>query len=638
MKNNNPTLSLCMIVKDEEKLLPTCLESVKDYVDEIIIVDTGSTDSTVAIAKRYNAKIYHHAWENSFSKARNYSLKYATSDWILWLDADEEVDKEDAYKLKEVIKDPIDCETALRANVIYLQMLDKSVGGQSDSIMNSRKIFRNHLGFHFEGIVHNYLKCSGPTKVADIRVYHYGYNLDEEQKEKKFIRTSTLLREQIKYDPKNPIPHHYLAICYLNRKKYDECIREILEAIKLFELKNSLFELKKSETHVRLLAYYTASIAFSQKDDPTNAEAYALKALDYYPDYVDAYSILSGLYFQRKEYSKCLEVTKKYIKLLKSIKSDPAMVLTIPYITIKDAWMAYSRMAIIYYEQNRESEGIQALKDAVNCKGNICELYLKIGKYFLEQNNFKLAEKFFMDGLKNDPHNKHILFCISEMYEKSGFPDKALVHLTKILQDHPDEILAQYHKGLLLFKENRFDEAINTFESVINKDPKHIGALFSLASMYESVGDVTRAKDTYNNILTIKPENPEAFAKLGYLYMSESNFTKAKECFLNTIKLGKYLVDAYLALSKINIFLNDLEGCVMNCDELLKCLNLPRNITINSISDLGKLYNTIGTTLLKQQKELMADLSFEISALLDRYTLGKNSQNKNTLDVTENVT
>ena len=101
---SNPTISLCMIVKDEEKFLPTCLESVKGYVDEIIIVDTGSTDRTIEIARRYNAKIYCHAWENSFSKARNYSLKYATGDWILILDADEEIERKDAYKLRNVIK------------------------------------------------------------------------------------------------------------------------------------------------------------------------------------------------------------------------------------------------------------------------------------------------------------------------------------------------------------------------------------------------------------------------------------------------------------------------------------------------------------------------------------------------------
>ncbi len=134
--NRNPTLSLCMIVKNEEEFLPTCLESVKDYVDEIIIVDTGSTDSTVEIAKRYNAKIYHHAWENSFSKARNYSLKYATCDWILILDADEEVDKEDAHKLKDTIKEN-------GVDVIYLPVIDKPLEGLSTSIYISERIFKN---------------------------------------------------------------------------------------------------------------------------------------------------------------------------------------------------------------------------------------------------------------------------------------------------------------------------------------------------------------------------------------------------------------------------------------------------------------------------------------------------------------
>ncbi len=633
MNNTNPTISLCMIVKNEEKFLPRCLESVKDYVDEIIIVDTGSTDSTVEIAKRYNAKIYHHPWENSFSKARNYSLKYATCDWVLVLDADEEVDKQDAHKLKEVIKDSVECKTALRANAIYLQVIDKSPKDESEikSIMNSIRLFKNHLGFHYEGIVHNALNDSGLVKKpANIKIYHYGYNLDDDQMERKFIRTTTLLRKQIKNDPKNPIPHHYLTLAYLARNRYDECLQEALEA-------NRLFEQQNSNSQVRLLTYYAASSSFCHKKDLVNAETYALKAIDFYADYVDAYSILSGLYFQRKEYSKCLEITKKYLRLVKSIESNPTMALSMPYVTIKDAWMAHSRIAIIHYEQNREYEAIRALKDAVNCKDNVCEIYLKIGKYFLEQNNFKLAEKFFMNGLGKDPNNKDILYCISEMYEKSGLPDKALVHLKRILQNYPDEISAQYHKGLLLFKKNISDEAINTFKSVINKDPKHIGALFSLAIAYESVGDDIHAKDTYNDILTIKPGNPEALVKLGYLYMNESNFNKAKECFSNTIKLGKYLIDAYLALSKINIFLNDLEGCVMNCDELLKCLNLPRNITINNLSDLSNLYNNIGTTLLKQQKELMANFSFEISTLLGTDALEKIGQNETTLDVAENV-
>ncbi len=285
--NYPPTISLCMIVKNEEFFLPKCLDSVKDFVDEIIIVDTGSTDRSVEIAKRYNAKTYHHPWENNFSKARNYSLKYATCDWILILDADEELDTKDAPGLKAVIRE---CD----ADLLYLQVLDKTMEGEIVSVSNSVRVFRNHLGIKYEGTVHNYLKYNGNTKIANIKLFHYGYNLDEEKMERKFVRTSSLLKEQIKNDPSNPMPHHFLAIAFSGRNMYDECIDEALKAIKLFEQNNI-------NTDVKLLTCYTASVAFYNRDDLVNAEYYALKSVNSYPDYLDGYFILSSIYMRQKE-------------------------------------------------------------------------------------------------------------------------------------------------------------------------------------------------------------------------------------------------------------------------------------------------------------------------------------------------
>jgi Tfp pilus assembly protein PilF len=247
----------------------------------------------------------------------------------------------------------------------------------------------------------------------------------------------------------------------------------------------------------------------------------------------------------------------------------------------------------------------------------------------MEENNFKLAERFLMDGLKHDPENKEILYLLADAYERSGAPDKALVRLRKILGNHADEIPAQYRLGLLLAKNNQHDEAISSFKSVINKDTKHTGALFNLAVSYEMVRDIAQAKDTYNNILKTEPEYPEVFVRLGTLYLNEPDYIRAKECFLKTVRLDKYLLEAHLALSRIYIALDDLESCVMSCDELLKCLDLPRNIAIDSVSDLSKLYVNIGEALMAQQKELLANVSFEIAALIDpdpRKTLNHKSR------------
>ncbi len=601
--NNPPTISLCMIVKNEEFFLPKCLDSVKDFVDEIIVVDTGSTDRSVELAKRFNAKIYHHPWENNFSKARNYSLKYATCDWILILDADEELDAEDAPGLKAAIRE---CD----ADLLYLQVLDKTMEGEIVSISNSERIFRNHLGIKYVGTVHNYLKHNGNTKIVNLKLFHYGYNLDEEKMERKFIRTSSLLREQIKNNPSNPMPHHFLAIAFSGRNMNDECIDEALKAIKLFEHNNI-------NTNVKLLTCYTASVAFYNRGDLIHAEYYALKSVNSYSDYLDGYFILSSIYMRQKEYDKCIKATNKYLTILEKIKSNPAETLRIPYNNIHNAWHAHTRLAIVSFEQNKDDEGIQKLKDTVNITEDKCGPYLSVGKYFLKQKNFKLTQKVLKLGLKDYPENKKILYIIAELYEEYNKPDKALNYLKRILVSYPDEIVAQYRIGLLNLKQRKYNDAINIFETLSSRHQYHIGALYNMGIAYEQKKNIPKAKEAYYTILDLEPENAEVLVRLGSLFLNESCFSKAKELFLETIKLDKYLLEAYLGLSKIYLSLDDQESCIKSCNELLKCLNLPRNITINSLYDLSNLYLDIGTTLIKQQKETLARFSFEIAALLD---------------------
>ena len=101
-----PTISLCMIVRDEESVLDRCLSCVKDIADEIIIVDTGSTDKTKEIAALYTDKIYDFKWIDDFSAARNFSFSKASMDYIMWLDADDVIDSENKKKLLNLKASP----------------------------------------------------------------------------------------------------------------------------------------------------------------------------------------------------------------------------------------------------------------------------------------------------------------------------------------------------------------------------------------------------------------------------------------------------------------------------------------------------------------------------------------------------
>ncbi|MBI5398085.1 glycosyltransferase family 2 protein [Candidatus Woesearchaeota archaeon] len=115
-----PGISLCMIVKNESQYLRPCLESIKPFVDELIIVDTGSADDTIAIAKEFGAKVSSFVWCDDFSAARNESLKYATKEWILVLDADEQLISSDINALKTLLQDP-----SLKASEVLGFQLDQ---------------------------------------------------------------------------------------------------------------------------------------------------------------------------------------------------------------------------------------------------------------------------------------------------------------------------------------------------------------------------------------------------------------------------------------------------------------------------------------------------------------------------------
>lgn len=166
------TISLCMIVKNEENVLERCLNSAKDLVDEIIIADTGSTDRTKEIAGRFTKKVYDFPWIDDFSAARNFAYDKATKEYILWLDADDIILPEDAVKfkhLKETLSHDIDV-------VMMLYNIGFDSQGNVTFSYYRERLSKNLPQFRWRDPVHEYLQISGNIINSDICVTHSKQN------------------------------------------------------------------------------------------------------------------------------------------------------------------------------------------------------------------------------------------------------------------------------------------------------------------------------------------------------------------------------------------------------------------------------------------------------------------------------
>ncbi len=195
-----PGISLCMIVKNEERFLAECLESVRDCVDEINVVDTGSTDATIAIARRFGANVIERAWRNDFSWARNESLALATRRWVLVLDADEEIAREAVPLLRALRGAPADL------TAVYVQirnLVDDESGAGSTMTHILPRIFPNTPRIRYRNVIHENLALDGsievvPSVLSPVLVIHKGYTAEMMTGRKKNERNQPLLDRAVR--------------------------------------------------------------------------------------------------------------------------------------------------------------------------------------------------------------------------------------------------------------------------------------------------------------------------------------------------------------------------------------------------------------------------------------------------------
>ena len=193
------SLSVCLITKDEEHNIGDCLDSIREIVDEMILVDTGSHDNTIAIAAGRGAKVFELPWRDNFAAAKNETLRHATGDWILAMDADERLSSVSRNKIRQLLIDPTYQAYMLQLRCPYKQ--GNSIQGISTGL--AIRLFKNNIGLRYHGRIHERICTStrrGKILVANTNIIidHLGY---QDNLEAKYLRNLSLAgRQKTKHD------------------------------------------------------------------------------------------------------------------------------------------------------------------------------------------------------------------------------------------------------------------------------------------------------------------------------------------------------------------------------------------------------------------------------------------------------
>lgn len=213
------TLSLCMIVKNEEKNLERCLTSCKNLFDEIVIVDTGSSDNTKNIAKKFTEKVIDFVWCDDFSKARNFAFSNAKSEYIMWLDADDVVPKTSLKKLQELKQN-------LFADVYMLKYDIAFFDGKPTFSYYRERIIKNCKNAVWQGLVHECITPFGKVERLDISINH------QKTTQQNSFRNIKIYQKIIKQRALTPREQYYYGRELFDHKKFKQCTKVLNKFIK----------------------------------------------------------------------------------------------------------------------------------------------------------------------------------------------------------------------------------------------------------------------------------------------------------------------------------------------------------------------------------------------------------------------
>ena len=436
-----------MIVKNEADIILNCLKSVKDVVDEMIVVDTGSEDDTIKIAESFGAKVYRYKWNDSFADARNYSLSKANGDWVLIMDADDILDPSDKGKLISTIKNsPPDVDLYCFRTFCY----SGDVPNADNVLINLNiRLIKNRNGFKYKGRIHEQIcpddSRKGKYKIVavDIRLHHYGYINSYVQKKEKHKRNIALIQKELDENPDDAFMLFNMGNEYLTLNAPEKAMGYYMKSFRQFDPDTGF-------SSTLLIRIIVASEYLRHYGDMIK---FAKLGIKHYPQITDFEYLMADAYCRCGKTEKAVSLFKKCIEM-----GPP------PVNTNGNAgtgtFKPHFALAEIYRQTGDLKKAVSHYRRAVRCCPGFASAYGKIADIFLSEKvpPQKVKEKLVrMSAKTTDSY-----LMLSDIFYDRGLYGQALRLAGMSRKADPENCAAYYDEGVCLFYLKKYKKAYDS--------------------------------------------------------------------------------------------------------------------------------------------------------------------------------
>lgn len=374
-----PFISACLIVKNEEDMLRRCLESLQGGVDEIVIVDTGSTDKTKEIAQEFTDEVYDFEWTNDFAEARNFAASKASGEWIIAIDADECVDAESfAAAIQEI-------QSHKEKFNIYLVEIMSFTGdaGEEITVNNMARLYKNDENVYFTGAIHEQLQTKKGEVIAaisSVKLYHYGYLTQVVEKQDKKNRNLNIIKQNLKKEKNN-------GFSYFNYGQELRRLGKTKEALNNF-VKAYSYKKSVDEGWVRTCLFFIVEclVELKRYEEALNI---VRDTEELWPSAPDFTFWRGDIYFLQKRYDDAKEVYQ-------SILANNMTYREVIYHFDRKTFLPHERLGRIYQIEKNNEEALKHYIEALNENSASIRIITKIVQILSEYHTEKEVYEFLI--------------------------------------------------------------------------------------------------------------------------------------------------------------------------------------------------------------------------------------------------